>query len=81
MPKTLTGLVVSDGTKRDKTLSVMVKRRYMQPRYKKYVSAEKKYHVHDPMNQYRIGATVEIIQCRPFSKTKKWIVGDVANKA
>jgi small subunit ribosomal protein S17 len=73
MPRrTLQGVVVSD--KSDKTVSVRVENRVMHPIYKKYVKVHKKYAAHDESNSYRIGDLVRIIESRPISKTKKWVV-------
>jgi len=73
MPKRiLQGTVVSN--KCDKTITVLIERRYKHPTYKKYVTKTKKYSAHDPSNIYNIGDVVEIIEHKPISKTKKWIV-------
>ena len=73
MPKRiLQGVVVSD--KMDKTVVVSVERRVMHPIYKKFIRRSKKYHAHDENNQFKIGDTVRISECRPISKTKTWEV-------
>jgi small subunit ribosomal protein S17 len=73
MPKrVLTGVVVSD--KGDKTVVVRVERRVMHPVYKKFIVRSKKYHAHDETNACKSGDTVRIEECRPISKTKRWIV-------
>ncbi len=73
MPKRiLQGVVVSD--KMDKTVVVRVERRVMHPIYKKFIRRSKKYHAHDENNQFKIGDTVRICECRPISKTKTWEV-------
>ena len=73
MPKrVLTGVVVSD--KADKTVTVRVERRVMHPVYKKFISRSKKYAAHDETNAYKTGDTVRIEECRPISKSKRWIV-------
>lgn len=75
MPRrVLEGEVVSDKT--DKTITVLVERRFMHPLYKKYVKSTSKFTAHDPANQYKPGDRVSIIECRPISKTKRWIVTD-----
>lgn len=79
MPKRiLIGDVVSDKT--DKTVTVLVERRFMHPMYKKYVKRTDKYAAHDENNQFKIGDRVRIVECRPISKTKRWTVmtGDQA---
>lgn len=73
MPKRiLQGEVVGDKT--DKTITVLVERRYMHPIYKKYLKKSKKFTAHDAANSYKIGDKVQIIECRPISKTKTWEV-------
>lgn len=68
--KKLVGTVVSDVA--SKTLVVKVVRRYMHPKYSKFVQRTKKYHVHDEHNTGKLGNIVTIIESRPYSKTKKW---------
>ena len=68
----LEGNVVSD--KQDKTVTVVVERRYMHPMYKKYVNSTDKYAAHDENNQFKTGDRVSIIECRPISKRKSWTV-------
>lgn len=68
----LEGKVVSDKT--DKTITVLVERRYMHPIYKKYVKRTDKYAAHDELNAFRTGDKVAIQECRPISKTKTWTV-------
>lgn len=68
----LQGTVVSD--KGDKTLVVRVEKNIMHPLYKKYIKRHSRYAVHDPENKYKTGDIVSIIESRPISKTKKWIV-------
>jgi small subunit ribosomal protein S17 len=73
MPRrVLQGTVVSD--KNDKTVIVSVERRVMHPVYKKFIRRSKKYAAHDETNQYKIGDSFSIRECRPISKTKKWEV-------
>lgn len=68
----LEGNVVS--AKTDKTITVLVERRFMHPMYKKYVKSSSKYKAHDEANSYKEGDRVSIIECRPISKTKSWTV-------
>lgn len=68
----LEGQVVSD--KMDKTVTVLVQRRYMHPVYKKYVMRTDKYAAHDGENRFKTGDKVEIIECAPISKRKRWTV-------
>ncbi|MDA0782698.1 MAG: 30S ribosomal protein S17 [Rickettsiales bacterium] len=73
MPKRiLQGTVVSD--KADKTVTVLVESKVAHPVYKKRVKVSKKYAAHDEANQFKIGQTVKIRECRPISKSKKWEV-------
>jgi small subunit ribosomal protein S17 len=73
MPKrVLTGVVVSD--KADKTVTVRVERRVMHPVYKKFITRSKKYAAHDETNACKTGDQVRIEECRPISKSKRWIV-------
>ena len=73
--KILNGKVVKD--KNDKTIVVLVKRKYVHPFYGKVLTSSKKYHAHDEVNKYKIGDEVKIIESKPFSKKKKW---EVINK-
>jgi small subunit ribosomal protein S17 len=71
MPKrVLQGVVVSD--KQDKTVVVKVERRFTHPVMKKTVRRTKNYHAHDEANSAKIGETVFIQECRPYSKLKTW---------
>ncbi|MBO7244466.1 MAG: 30S ribosomal protein S17 [Alphaproteobacteria bacterium] len=73
MPKRiLQGVVVSD--KMDKSVVVRVERRVMHPVYKKYIKRSKKYTAHDENNLCKVGDVVQIIESRPLSKTKTWVV-------
>ena len=67
----LEGEVVSD--KMNKTITVLVERRYMHPVYKKYLKKSKKFTAHDENNTFKTGDKVEIIECRPISKNKRWL--------
>lgn len=73
MPRrVLQGTVVSN--KADKTVTVLVERRVEHPVYKKTISRRKKYHAHDENNACKEGDVVSIMECKPMSKTKSWIV-------
>ena len=75
MPKKiLKGVVVSD--KPNKTITVMVERKYSHPLLKKVVKVRKKYNVHDENNKFRIGDKVSIIESKPISKNKRFQVMD-----
>ena len=70
--KILDGKVIKD--KNNKTIVVLVKRRYSHPFFEKVVTSSKKYHAHDEKNKYKVGDIVKIIESKPFSKKKKWEV-------
>ena len=73
MPKRiLSGTVVSSNS--NKTIIVKVTRRVKHKLYKKIISLSKKYHVHDEDNEFKSGDIVNIIESKPISKLKKWIV-------
>jgi small subunit ribosomal protein S17 len=76
--KARTGVVVSD--KADKTVTVVVERRFSHPLYGKGVKRDKKYHAHDENNEYRVGDTVRIVETRPLSKTKRWRVVELIER-
>jgi len=73
MPRrVLTGVVVSD--KNTKTVTVRVDRRVSHPIYKKTIARSKKYAAHDEKEQFKVGDKVQIIESRPYSKSKCWEV-------
>ena len=73
MPKKLLkGIVVSDMP--NKTITGLVERKYKHPILKKIIKTKKKYSVHDENNKYKNGDKVSIIECKPYSKTKKFEV-------
>jgi small subunit ribosomal protein S17 len=73
MPKKiLTGVVVSD--KPNKTITVMVERKYAHPLLKKVIKVRKKYNAHDENNKFKTGDKVSIVESKPFSKNKKFQV-------
>ena len=77
MPKKiLTGVVISD--KPNKTITVVVERKYQHPVLKKVVKVRKKYNAHDENNKFKKGDKVSIIESKPFSKNKKFqVMGDI----
>ena len=77
--KTRVGTVVSD--KMDKTIVVSVSKKVKHRMYKKFVLQRKKYHAHDPGNEFHIGDTVEIEETRPLSRTKRWRVRRLIERA
>ena len=73
MPRrVLQGVVTSDVN--EKTVTVLVERRFMHPVYKKFIVRTKKYLAHDESNQVKSGQNVKIRECRPISKRKRWEV-------
>ena len=76
MPKKiLNGIVVSD--KPNKTVTVLVERKYQHPVLRKVVKVKKKYNAHDENNKFKNGDKVSIIESKPFSKNKKFqVLGD-----
>ena len=73
MPKKiLTGIVVSD--KPNKTITVLVERKYQHPVLKKVLKVRKKYNAHDENNKFKNGDKVSIVESKPFSKNKKFQV-------
>ena len=73
MPKRiLKGKVISD--KNEKTIVVLVERKYQHPFFRKIVTNKKKYHAHDEKNKFKIGDTVSIEESKPYSKNKKFKV-------
>ncbi len=77
--RSLTGRVVSD--KMEKTVTVLVERQVMHPVIGKVVRRTKKYHAHDEAGEARTGDKVEIVECRPISKTKSWKVAKLIERA
>ena len=73
--KILKGKVIKD--QNNKTVVVLVKRKYSHPFFEKVITSSKKYHAHDENNKFKIGDNVKIIETKPFSKRKKW---EVINK-
>jgi len=77
--KTRVGTVVSD--KGNKTVVVLVERRYAHPLYGKQVTRSKKYHAHDENNEFHTGDVVRIVETRPLSKLKRWRVAELIERA
>lgn len=73
------GVVTSD--KMDKTITVSVESRRKHPIYGKFVKHTKKFHAHDEENQCNIGDTVRIMETRPLSKSKRWRVLEIIERA
>jgi small subunit ribosomal protein S17 len=68
--RTLTGRVVSN--KMEKTITVLIERKVKHSMYGKYIKRSTKLHAHDEEQLCKEGDLVEILQCRPLSKTKSW---------
>jgi small subunit ribosomal protein S17 len=75
----MVGTVVSD--KMDKTVIVLVERLFKHRFYHKYIKRRSRFAAHDETNSSRIGDRVMITQSRPYSKTKKWRVSKIIEKA
>lgn len=77
--KIVRGIVVSDSG--DKSIKVQIDYKVKHPRYGKYINRRTKLGVHDEQNAAGVGDTVEIVESRPFSKTKTWQLVNVVSKA
>ena len=77
--KERTGVVTSN--KMDKSIKVAVKWKEKHPIYGKFVNKTKKYHAHDEKNECNIGDTVKIMETRPLSKTKRWRLVQIIERA
>jgi small subunit ribosomal protein S17 len=78
-PRALSGLVVSD--RMDKTITVKVERRVKHPVYGKFIRRSTKLHAHDGENECRIGDTVTVVECRPLSKSKTWMLKTIDQRS
>jgi small subunit ribosomal protein S17 len=77
--KTRIGVVSSN--KMDKTITVAVERKVKHPIYGKFLNKTTKFHAHDEKNECTIGDVVKIMETRPLSKTKRWRLVEVIEKA
>ncbi|OQP59307.1 30S ribosomal protein S17 [Niastella populi] len=77
--KTRIGVVTSN--RMEKTITVSVERKVKHPIYGKFVKKTTKFHAHDEKNECTIGDTVRIMETRPLSKTKRWRLVEVVEKA
>ena len=77
--KTRVGKVISD--KMDKTIVVAIADHVKHPKYGKIMKRTKKIHAHDINNECGIGDTVEVMETRPLSKTKRWRLVQIIEKA
>ena len=78
-PRTLSGLVVSD--RMDKTITVKVERRVKHPVYGKFIRRSTKLHAHDGNNECRVGDSVTVVECRPLSKSKSWMLKSIDQRS
>ena len=77
--KEIQGKVVSD--KRDKTITIIVERRIKHPLYGKVMKKSKKFQAHDENDEAGVGDIVRVMETRPLSKTKRWRLLNVVEKA
>ncbi len=77
--KTRIGVVSSN--KMEKTITVAVERKVKHPIYGKFLNKTAKFHAHDEKNECTIGDIVKIMETRPLSKTKRWRLVEVIEKA
>ncbi|HLG22425.1 MAG TPA: 30S ribosomal protein S17 [Candidatus Manganitrophaceae bacterium] len=77
--KEFVGQVIGD--KMDKTVVVAVDRMVRDPRYKKFLKRTSKFKAHDEKNECRIGDRVKLIETRPLSAEKRWVVLEVLERA
>jgi small subunit ribosomal protein S17 len=75
----ITGTVTS--TKMDKTVVVTVIRRFRDKKFHKFVNRRERYKAHDETNACSVGDLVELVESRPYSKTKRWRVARTVEKA
>ena len=77
--KTRIGVVSSD--KQDKSITVVAVRKVQHPIYGKFMKRTAKYRVHDEKNECKEGDTVKIMETRPLSKTKRWRLIEILERA
>jgi small subunit ribosomal protein S17 len=77
--KTRTGVVRNN--KMQKTITVSVERRVKHPIYGKFVKKTTRFHAHDEKNECQVGDIVKIMESRPLSKTKRWRLVEIVEKA
>jgi len=68
--RVLEGIVSSDAM--DKSITIRVERKFKHPKYKKYIRRHSTVHAHDENNEAATGDRVEVMECRPLSKTKRY---------
>lgn len=77
--KEIQGKVVSD--KRDKTITILVERKIKHPLYGKVMQKSKKFQAHDENNECNLGDIVKVMETRPLSKTKRWRLVEIVERA
>jgi len=77
--RSVTGKVISN--KMDKTITVMIERKVKHPVYGKYIKRSTKLHAHDASNDCNEGDIVTVVACRPLSKSKKWMLENIVERA
>ncbi len=77
--KTRVGIVTSN--KADKSITVSIERKERHPLYGKFIKKTKKFHAHDEKNECNEGDTVRIMETRPLSKTKRWRLVEIVDRA
>lgn len=77
--RSVTGTVISN--KMDKTITVMIERKVKHPVYGKYIKRSTKLHAHDADNECNEGDLVTVVACRPLSKSKKWMLENIVERA
>lgn len=77
--KERTGIVTSD--KMDKTITVSIERKVQHPIYGKFLKQTKSFKAHDEKNDAKVGDTVKIMETRPLSKTKRWRLVEIIERA
>ena len=73
------GIVISDA--RDKTVTIEIVETVRHPRYQKTMVRKKKLHAHDEANDARVGDTVRVMETRPLSRTKRWRLTEIVERA
>lgn len=77
--RTVVGIVVSD--KMQKTIVVKVDRQVRHSLYRKYVEKSRRYKAHDEMNDARVGDRVSLVESRPLSREKRWVLQSILRRA
>lgn len=72
---------VVSSNKMDKSITVVVEKKQKHPMYGKFIKQTKKFHAHDEKNECNEGDTVRIMETRPLSKTKRWRVVEIIERA